>query len=107
MNYQIELDKILAAEGKKDKTVFLHSCCAPCSSYCLEYLCKYFAITVFYYNPNISASEEYWKRMESGGRKSFTYEEVVPRAWKIRTHRDMLVHYLEQLQMDLDRKESI
>ena len=50
---------------------------------------------------------EYWKRMEGGGRKSFTYEEVVPRAWKIRTHRDMLVHYLEQLQMDLDRKESI
>ena len=49
----------------------------------------------------------FWKRMEDGGRKSFTYEEVIPRAWKIRSHRDMLVHYLEQLQMDLDRKESI
>ncbi len=44
--------------------------------------------------------------MEEGGRKSFTYEEVVPRAWKIRSHRDMFVHYLEELQMDLDRKEK-
>ena len=49
---------------------------------------------------------EFWKRMEEGGRKSFTYEELVPNAWKIRGHRDMLVHYLEQLQMDLDRKEK-
>ena len=48
----------------------------------------------------------FWKRMEEGGRKSFTYEEVVPRAWKIRSHRDMFVHYLEELQMDLDRKEK-
>ena len=49
---------------------------------------------------------DFWRRMEDGGRKSFTYEEVISRAWKIRSHRDMLVHYLEQLQMDLDRKES-
>ncbi len=48
----------------------------------------------------------FWKRMEEGGRKSFTYEEVVSRAWKIRSHRDMFVHYLEELQMDLDRKEK-
>lgn len=69
-NYQKELDKILqkmtgelSAEGV-GKTLFLHSCCAPCSSYVLEYLCKYFKITVFYYNPNISAYEEYYKRVE-------------------------------------------
>ena len=47
----------------------------------------------------------FWQRMEDGGRKSFTYEELVPDAWKIRSHRDILVHYLEQIQMDLDRKE--
>ncbi len=49
---------------------------------------------------------EFWKRMEDGGRKSFTYEELVAKAWPIRSHRDMFVHYLEQLQMDLERKEK-
>lgn len=48
----------------------------------------------------------FWKRMEDGGRKSFTYDEVVPKSYKLRGHRDMLVHYLEGLQMDLDRKEN-
>lgn len=73
MNYQKELEKILSGlpAGVTDgdscgnpPRLFLHSCCAPCSSYCLEYLCKYFAITVFYYNPNISAETEYRKRVE-------------------------------------------
>lgn len=63
MNYQIELEKILAAVGKTDKTVLLHSCCAPCSSYVLMYLRQYFRVTVFYYNPNITAAEEYGKRV--------------------------------------------
>ncbi len=65
-NYQKELEKILEklpAEGEPKK-LFLHSCCAPCSSYVLEYLSKYFMITVFYYNPNITASQEYFKRVE-------------------------------------------
>ena len=44
-------------------TLLLHSCCAPCSSYVLEYLSQYFAITVFYYNPNIYPEEEYDKRV--------------------------------------------
>lgn len=65
-NYQKELDKIIedmdAAEGCAP-TLFLHSCCAPCSSYVLEYLRKYFRITVFYYNPNITEEEEYRKRV--------------------------------------------
>ena len=43
--------------------MFLHSCCAPCSSYVLEYLSEYFEITVFYYNPNIYPKEEYLKRV--------------------------------------------
>lgn len=44
--------------------MFLHSCCAPCSSYVLEYLSQYFEITVFFYNPNISSREEYRKRAD-------------------------------------------
>lgn len=68
INYQKELDKLLEkleerrAEEKNAPTLFLHSCCAPCSSYVLEYLCRFFQITVFYYNPNISFTEEYRKR---------------------------------------------
>ena len=42
--------------------VMLHSCCAPCSSYVIEYLSRYFHLTIFYYNPNISPIEEYLKR---------------------------------------------
>ena len=45
-------------------TLLLHSCCAPCSSYVMEYLCQFFKITVFYYNPNISSSVEYHKRLQ-------------------------------------------
>ena len=64
VNYQKQLETILEQASCPPKRLFLHSCCAPCSSYCLEYLCKYFAITVFYFNPNISAGEEYRKRVE-------------------------------------------
>lgn len=63
-NFQKELDSLierLQKEGKVPK-LFLHSCCAPCSSYCLEYLSEYFEITVFYYNPNIYPPEEYQER---------------------------------------------
>ena len=45
----------------------------------------------------------FWKRMLEGGRKSFTYEEI-DRSWRIGHHRDVLVHYLEMLQKDLDRR---
>ncbi len=69
-NYQIWLDKELekiSAAGQKP-TLLLHSCCAPCSSYVLEYLSRYFAITVLYYNPNISPAEEFHKRAEEQAR---------------------------------------
>ena len=64
-NYQKELDKLVMGLEKSGEvpTLFLHSCCAPCSSYCLEYLSKYLQITVFYYNPNIFPSEEYEDRV--------------------------------------------
>lgn len=64
INYQKILDKILE-NIKKDNVhpkLLVHSCCAPCSSYVLEYLNDYFDITVLYYNPNISPKEEYEKR---------------------------------------------
>ncbi len=74
INYQRELERLLDRLGKEraraeaeglpqpPPRLFLHSCCAPCSSYVMEYLCRYFSLTVFYYNPNISAAEEYGKR---------------------------------------------
>ena len=64
INYQLELEKIIKGLPDCRRRLFLHSCCAPCSSYCLEYLRKYFEITVFYYNPNISMPEEYRHRVE-------------------------------------------
>lgn len=65
-NYQKELEKIIQKIESESRVprLLLHSCCAPCSSYVLEYLSRYFDITVFYYNPNISPEEEYVKRTE-------------------------------------------
>lgn len=62
-NYQKELDKIIDDLNYTPK-LLLHTCCAPCSSYCIEYLSNYFDITVLYYNPNISPKEEYEKRKQ-------------------------------------------
>ena len=65
MNYQKELDKQIERLQKSGEVprLLLHSCCAPCSSYVLEYLSRYFEITVFYYNPNIFPESEYTKRI--------------------------------------------
>ncbi len=66
MNYQKKLEEILtnvSSEYKNKKpTLLLHACCGPCSSYVLEYLFKFFDITVFYYNPNIYPPAEYERR---------------------------------------------
>ena len=72
MNYQKELDKLIVKLEKEEHvpTLLLHSCCAPCSSYVLEYLSQYFQITVFYYNPNIYPESEYSKRIIEQDRKS-------------------------------------
>ena len=65
-NFQKELEKKLQKlkEAGEVPALVLHSCCAPCSSYVIEYLSDYFKITVFYYNPNISEQEEYRKRVK-------------------------------------------
>lgn len=61
MNYQKKLEKTLdeIREGKDVPRLLLHSCCAPCSSYVLEYLTEFFDISVFYFNPNIYPENEY------------------------------------------------
>ena len=59
--FQEQLDKIIE-NLNYTPNLLLHSCCAPCSSYCIEYLSNYFNITIYYYNPNISPIEEYEKR---------------------------------------------
>ena len=66
INYQRELEKIIDKNIKEKRvpTLLLHSCCAPCSSYCLEYLSEYFVITDLYYNPNITDEAEYRHREE-------------------------------------------
>lgn len=66
VNYQKKLDELIAKEQKGGRvpTLLLHSCCAPCSSYVLEYLSEYFSITVLYYNPNIAPEKEYKARVE-------------------------------------------
>lgn len=63
-NYQLEMERELAklADRAQPPRLLLHSCCAPCSSYVLEYLSRYFAITVYYDNPNIFPKEEFDKR---------------------------------------------
>lgn len=64
INYQKELEHLIDKLPDHHRRLFLHSCCAPCSSYCLKYLRQYFDVTVFYYNPNISFLEEYRHRVE-------------------------------------------
>lgn len=62
INYQKETDSVIEPLNGTVPTLLLHSCCAPCSSYTLEYLSRYFSITVFYFNPNISPKAEFDKR---------------------------------------------
>ena len=64
-NFQKELEAIIEQNRKNGivPSLLLHSCCAPCSSYCLEYLSQYFKITVLYYNPNLFPAGEYERRV--------------------------------------------
>lgn len=82
VNYQKELEKIIARHADESRVprLLLHSCCAPCSSYVLEYLSGYFEITVFYYNPNISPAEEY----ETRAREQERLIEALPAKHQVR-----------------------
>ena len=66
MNFQVlleeEINKI--KNNKAKPKLLLHACCAPCSSYVIEYLSNYFDITIYYYNPNITEEDEFKRRLE-------------------------------------------
>lgn len=66
INYQKELEIVIKKQLEESRVprLLLHSCCAPCSSYVLEYLSQYFSITLLYFNPNISPKDEYDKRID-------------------------------------------
>lgn len=78
INYQKELEQVIKGlqEGGRPPSLLLHSCCAPCSSYCLEYLSPHFAVTVFYYNPNITDREEYRRRADEQKRLTDMFPSV-------------------------------
>lgn len=74
MNYQKIMDgmieKIKTDSSLSDKKprLLLHACCAPCSTYCMEYLLNYFQIDILFYNPNMDSKEEFDKRAEEMNR---------------------------------------
>ena len=71
----------------------------------IAFIILYFTgLDEIYYLP-FEQIEGYWKRMEEGGRKSFTYDEV-DKNWRVRSHAGFLVHYLEEIQKDLDRRSE-
>ena len=62
VNYnKLMLEEILKNNGEKKK-LLLHSCCAPCSTACIERLKEHFDLTIYYYNPNIDTFEEFTHR---------------------------------------------
>ncbi len=78
-NYAKELENKIEEFQKEGvyPRLLLHACCAPCSSYCLEYLRQYFDVTVFFYNPNITSEGEYKKRVEEEKRLIAEYNRQV------------------------------
>ena len=76
-NYQLETDAVTASLDGGRKSLLLQCCCGPCSSYVLEYLTKYFDVTVLYYNPNIQPTEEYDKRLFYMRQVASKYPETV------------------------------
>ncbi len=78
-NYSRELENRIAGFESENRfpRLLLHACCAPCSSYCLEYLREYFDVTVFFYNPNITEEREYRKRVEEEKRLISEYNRQV------------------------------
>lgn len=113
-NYQIELESIIntiCKESHKESyketdqsaenrlgvvkaselpRLLLHACCAPCSSYCLEYLCQYFQITVFFYNPNITGRDEYEKRVTEEKRLISCYNDEIQTGKRVGNPIDMI-----------------
>lgn len=72
-----------AQRGGRTPTLLVHACCAPCSSYCLELLREFFLVTVYYYNPNITADGEYERRKEEERRLIAEYNRQVEEASRL------------------------
>lgn len=110
-NYQKELEAILKSTEQKQKeggtrpTLLLQCCCAPCSSYCLEYLREYFDITVLYYNPNIQDEEEYQKRKEEEIRLIGEYNKQVAEKDFTGMHSDERAGIIHVLDCDHDAEK--
>lgn len=81
VNYQLECEREIKLNEGRTPRLLLHSCCAPCSSYVLEYLTNYFDTTVLYYNPNITPAEEYAKRVDE--LKRLLFEAPYPNAVRL------------------------
>lgn len=79
VNYSKEMDKIVEKNREQGRipSLLLQVCCAPCSSYCLEYLREDFHVTVLYYNPNISERAEFEKRKDEEKRLIEEYNRQV------------------------------
>lgn len=61
VNFDLKMQSLIDGLNGKPK-LLLHSCCAPCSSSCIERIKEFFDVTVFYYNPNIDTKEEFCHR---------------------------------------------
>jgi hypothetical protein len=74
INYQKKMEELIReyCSGGRVPRLLLHSCCGPCSSYCIACLAEHFDVTVFYYNPNIYPPEEY--HMRAGEQERFIRE---------------------------------
>ncbi len=79
-NYHKIMLREIEDMGNIKKKLLLHSCCAPCSTYVIEYLSKYFNLEVYFFNPNIFPKEEFFRRLEEQKRlikeMGFTYKVV-------------------------------
>ena len=109
INYSKELEKRIEEFQKKNEVpkLLLHACCAPCSSHCLEYLREFFDVTVFFYNPNITESEEYHKRVLEEKRLIEAYNKQVDEQNFEGMHSDEHARKIGIIEGEYDPKEYL
>lgn len=109
INYSKELEKRIEEFQKKGEVpkLLLHACCAPCSSHCLEYLREFFDVTVFFYNPNITESEEYHKRVLEEKRLIEAYNKQVDEQDFEGMHSDEHARKIGIIEGEYDPKEYL
>ena len=109
VNYSKELEKRIEEFQKKNEVpkLLLHACCAPCSSHCLEYLREFFDVTVFFYNPNITESEEYHKRVLEEKRLIEAYNKQVDEQDFKGMHSDEHARKIGIIEGEYDPKEYL